>query len=329
MELQNFTIALPSGPYFTKYAYLIYYVLKKRIGKTEKPIIILPFIEREYLSFTFIGDKKWGIERWIKDALREAIKESDIDVSGINSEIGVEKHIPSNYITDKMFIEFFSSPYSRPIFRKIKKIDILKANKTFKQAVKNSLTLQKNISDDKINIEGENFFKKVNKKTLKDIGIKEMKSPFSSAYLEFAFLMPQGFENLIQSHILSAYYDLVFRRELIYKEEILYSAVSDVSSHFFGYTITTLLSGFEKDNKEVMDKTLNIIQSKPDIPIEYVKNRAIGRILMVMEYKQLWGKWYMDSIIFQYNIDRLIEGIKKAKTIPQPPLEEIFGILLR
>ena len=37
----------------------------------------------------------------------------------------------------------------------------------------------------------------------------------------------------------------------------------------------------------------------------------------------------MDSIIFQYNIDKLIEGIKKVKTIPHPSLEEIFGILLR
>ena len=329
MELLNFNVAIPAGPYFTKYAYLIYHIIKKRIGKINEPAIIIPFIEREYLLFTFIGDKKREIEKWIKDVLREGITENEVNIDSINSEIIEQRQIPSNYITDKIFTKFFSSTYSRPIFKEIKEFDVLEVNRVFEKAIKNSLILHKNISNNEINIKGKNFFKNVKKKILKGTGIKKMKSPFPSGYIGFGFLMPPGFNNLVQSHILSAYYDLVFKRELMYKGEILYLAVSNVSYHFFGYLTTISLSGFEKNNKEVMDKTLNIIQSKPDIPIEYVKNRAIGKILMIMEYKQLWGKWYMDSIIFQYNIDKLIEGIKKVKTIPHPSLEEIFGILLR
>ena len=329
MELQNFNVAIPAGPYFTKYAYLIYHIIKKRIGKINKPVIVFPFIEREYLLFTVIGNKKRKIEKWMKDVLKREITEKEIDIEVINSEIREQSHIPLKYITDRIFTKFFSSPYSRPLFKKFKKFDIAEVNRTFEKAIKDSIILQRDISNDTINITGKSFFKNVNRKILKDTGIKKMKSPFPSGYIGFGFLMPRGLNNLIQSHILSAYYDLVFKRELMYKGEILYLAESSVSQHFFGYLTTIILSGFEKNNKEVMDKAVNILQSKPDIPLEYVKNRAIGRILMILEYELLWGKNHLDSLIYQYDINRLINGIKKAQTIPIPPFEEVFGILFK
>ncbi|MCK4523746.1 hypothetical protein KAU15_02365, partial [candidate division WOR-3 bacterium] len=103
----------------------------------------------------------------------------------------------------------------------------------------------------------------------------------------------------------------------------------DVHSHYFGYLVKIYTGGISKTDRWFMDKLFELLNQTPDIPLKYIKNRAIAKIYMEMEIEPLWSREYITSIISGYSIDELIKGIKDAKSMVQPKTDEMIGILLK
>ncbi len=327
MDLTNLTIAFPSGPYFSDISYLIYTLLRKRFGTIGKSFFGFPFIEREYIVFNVIG-RKTLVDNISLDLINYPLTEDEINIKEINAEIKGEHNNPLNYINDLFYSTFFPSPYSNAMYKEIKKPNISLIKKHLKKSMNNVYIVKKEINTKSISTIGN--FKKIKEDIkIKNKGIKDFQSSFPSAFIQLGNLYCSGKNNLINAHLLSAYYFLFLRRELCYKGKIAYRLESDVYPHYFGYLVKIYAGGISKTDRRIIDKLFELLDQNPDIPLEYIKNRAIAKIYMDMEIEFLWGREYITSNISGYSIDELIKGIKDAKSMIQPKTDEMFGILLK
>ncbi len=327
MDLMNLIIAFPSGPYFSDFSYFIYKFLKKRIENIEQSFFVFPFIEREYIIFSIIG-RKTLIDNISLDLINYPLKKVEINIEEINKEINIEHKVPLNYINDIFYSTFFSSSYSNAIYTEIEKPNISLIKKHLQKSMNDVYIVKKEINTNSISVIGN--IKKIKEDIkIKNKGIIEIPASFPSAFIQFGFLCHSGKSNLINAYILSAYYFLFLRRELCYKGKIAYRLEADVCSHYFGYLVKIYAGGISKTDRKFMDKLFELLNQKPDIPLEYIKNRAIAKIYMDVEIEPLWSREYIRAVISGYSIDELIKGIKDAKSMIQPKTDEMFGILLK
>ncbi len=277
--------------------------------------------------FSIIG-REALIDNVSLDLMNYPLKKDEINIKEINREINIERKIPLNYINDLFYSTFFPFPYSNEIYIEMKDMNISLIEKHLQKSINDAYIVKKEINTNSISAIGNIESIKEDVK-IKNKSIKEFKASFPSTFIQLGNIYCLGKNNLINAHLLSAYYDLFLRRELCYKEKIAYRLKTDVHSHYFGYLVKIYTGGISKTDRWFMDKLFELLNQTPDIPLKYIKNRAIAKIYMEMEIEPLWSREYITSIISGYSIDELIKGIKDAKSMIQPKTDEMFGILLK
>ncbi|MGC9366557.1 MAG: hypothetical protein ACP5FK_05885 [bacterium] len=188
------------------------------------------------------------------------------------------------------------------------------------------LIINENISTKEIEIYGERIKKQINL-DIKPNLIKD-KSPFKSAYLMFSFYFPKGLDNLINAFLIDSYLELIIRKELLYTRNIVYSFDSEVICHYFGSLVNIILSGFDIGNQEIIIQVKDLIDIKPKLPLQYVKNRALGKIYMKCDYQSVKSRLNSHLYIHDFNLDKLIIGINQSDVVDLPKSGEMFGLLI-
>lgn len=237
-----------------------------------------------------------------------------------------KKLIPYNYINDQFYKQIFPLPYSNSIYDISSDIELKKLNEIFEKSSENKLAINENISTIETEISGEKIIKQI------DFDIKPNlitdKSPFKSAYLMFSFKFPKGLDNLINAYLIDSYLELIIRKELLYTHDIVYRFDSEVICHYFGILVNIILSGFDIGNQEIITQVKDLIDTKPKLPFQYVKNRALGKIYLKCDYQSIKSRLNSHLYIHDFNLDKLISGINQSKVVNLPKSGEMFGLLI-